>query len=253
MKSRIIISLLCILCSFGAAAEESSPVVDAKTLIKEAMDLWRGSSSVSEMSMTIKRETWQRTMSMKAWTKGDKHSLVRVTAPKKDVGNGTLLIDNAMWSFTPKINRVIKIPSSMMSQRWMGSDFTNKDISKSTDVLDQYDHKLLETRKQESNTLYLIEAVPHEDAAVVWGKEVYLIRDDFVMLEQQFWDQDGELVKTMKTLEVAEMGGRPVAKVMRMGEVDSPGEWTEMVTHSIEFNTSLKDNIFTLSNLRNPR
>jgi len=250
---RAIVSLFCIFLTASAVAEEPSSGVDAKALIREAMELWRGTSSIAEMSMTIKRESWQRTMSMKAWTKGDKHSLVRVTAPKKDAGNGTLLIDNAMWSYTPKINRVIKIPSSMMSQRWMGSDFTNKDISKSTDVLDQYNHTLLETRQAQGHKLYLIEAVPHEDAAVVWGKELYLIRDDFVLIEQQFWDQDGVLVKTMKTLEIEQMGGRPVAKIMRMAEVDSPEEWTEMVTHSIDFDTALSDNTFTLSNLRNPR
>jgi len=231
-----------------------TPALDAKALIQKAMDQWRGISSISEMTMIIKRSDWQRSMSMKAWTKGDKHSLVRVTAPKKDVGNGTLLVDNDMWSFTPKINRVIKIPSSMMGQSWMGSDFTNKDISKSTDVLDQYSHRLLETRTdKKGHSLYLIEALPHEDAAVVWGREVYLIRDDYIVMEQQFWDQDNVLVKTLSTLEVAEMGGRMVAARMRMNAVDTPDEWTEMLTREVNFDVPLADSLFTLSHLRNPR
>ncbi|TVZ38849.1 outer membrane lipoprotein-sorting protein [Alteromonadaceae bacterium 2753L.S.0a.02] len=236
-----------------AVAPDNIPQLEAREILEHAMDQWRGLSSVSEMTMTITREDWQRSMSMKAWTKGDKQSLVRVTAPKKDAGNGTLLLDNDMWSYTPKINRVIKIPSSMMSQSWMGSDFTNKDISKSTDVLDQYSHRLLETLEKEGHTLYWLEAVPHEDAAVVWGKELYLIRDDFVMLEQQFWDQDNVLVKTLKTLEIKQMGGRVVASKMRMGELENPKEWTEMETHHIEFDAELPANLFTLSNLRNPR
>ncbi len=251
MSSRcFLFILLCLFASFSAA-QEAKP--DAKSLIRSAMDLWRGSSSVSEVTMTIKREDWRRSMSMKAWTKGDKKSLVRVTEPKKDAGNGTLLVDNNMWTFTPKINRVIKIPSSMMGQSWMGSDFTNKDISKSTDVLDQYTHTLLEVKEDKAHTIYVIEAVPHEDAAVVWGKEVYYIRDDYVMLEQQFWDQDGILVKKMTALEVAEMGGRPVATKIRMADVDNTTEWTEMTTSAIDFNVELADNLFTLSNLRNPR
>lgn len=228
-------------------------ITDARTLVRAAMDHWRGLNSYSEMTMTIHREDWERSMTMRAWSEGDKLSLVRVTEPKKDAGNGTLLKDNDMWTFSPKINRIIKIPSSMMNQGWMGSDFSNKDVSKSTDILDQYDHTLSGQSVEDGHTVYTIEAIPHENAAIVWGKEVLRIRDDFVLLEEQYWDQDGELVKVMKTLEIAEMGGRQVAKVMRMGKIDTPQEWTEMAVLSIDFDLQLPTGLFTLSNLRNPR
>ena len=192
-------------------------------------------------------------MTMKSWSKGDKRSLVRVVEPRKDAGNGTLLNDGSMWTFTPRINRIIKVPSSMMSQSWMGSDFSNKDISKSTDIIDQYDHELLKVEEVDGHVYYTISSVPHEDAAVVWGKEILIVRDDYVLMEQQFWDQDGILVKSMKTLEVKEMGGRAVARVMRMGKVDSPEEWTQLTANAIEFDLELPDSLFTLSSLRNPR
>jgi len=158
-----------------------------------------------------------------------------------------------MWIFTPKVNRIIKVPSSMMAQAWMGSDFSNKDISKSTDIIDQYDHTLSATRSQDGHSVYEIESIPHDDAAVVWGKEVLFIRDDFVLLEQQFWSQDDVLVKVMKTLDIEEMGGRQVARVVRMESLDNPGEWTQLTTEQIEFGIELPANVFTLSNLRNPR
>ena len=205
------------------------------------------------MTMTIHRPDWERSMSMRSWTKGDKTSLVRVTLPKKDAGNGTLTKDNNMWTFAPKINRIIKIPSSMMNQSWMGSDFSNKDISKSTDILDQYDHRLTSQAQVDGHTVYTIEAIPHEDAAIVWGKEVLKIRDDFVLLEEQFWDQDGELIKVMRASDVTEMGGRSVARVLRMGKLETPDEWTEMTVSTIEFDLELPAGVFTLSNLRNPR
>lgn len=225
----------------------------ARQLVQRAMDHWRGINSYSEMTMTIHRAEWERSMSMRSWSEGDKLSLVRVTEPKKDAGNGTLLKDNDMWSYSPKINRIIKIPSSMMSQGWMGSDFSNKDISKSTNILDQYDHTLTAQVEENGHTVYTIEAIPHEDAAIVWGKEVLRIRDDFVLLEEQYWDQDGELVKVLRASEVIEMGGRSVARVLRMGKLESPDEWTEMTVSLIEFDLELPAGIFTLSNLRNPR
>ena len=239
-----------LLMAGGAGAQEA---MDARDLVRAAMDHWRGTSSYQESSMIIHRPDWQREMAMRAWSEGDKKSLVRVTGPAKDAGNGTLLDDGNMWTFSPKVNRIIKVPSSMMAQSWMGSDFTNKDISKSTDIIDQYDHELTDTTEADGHTLYTITSIPHEDAAVVWGKEVLTVRDDHILMRQEFWDQDGKLVKVMETLEVKELGGRTVAARMRMGEVDSPDEWTEMAVATAEFDLDIPANTFTLSNLRNPR
>ena len=227
--------------------------MDARSLIQAAMDHWRGQTSYAEMTMTIHRPDWERSMSMRSWTVGDKTSLVRITEPKKDAGNATLMKDDQMWTFTPRVNRVLKIPSSMMSQGWMGSDFSNKDVSKSTDILYEYEHRLLETREEDGHRVYVIEAVPHEEAAVVWGKEILHIRDDYVLLEEQFWDQDGVLVKSMRALEVKDMSGRSVASKMRMSKAEVEGEWTQLEMATIEFDQPMRDGLFTLSNLRNPR
>ena len=226
---------------------------DAREIVKAAWEHWRGVTSQGEMTMTIHRPSWERSMSMKAWTKGQKHSLVRVTAPRKDAGSGTLMIDNAMWTYSPKVNRVMKVPSSMMAQSWMGSDFSNKDVSRADTIVDQYDHTLLENEQSEGHTVYVIESIPHEDAAVVWGKEVLRVRDDHVLLSQDFYDQDGKLVKSLHTLKVGEMGGRVLALQQRMEKLESDDEWTEILIESMRFDLDLSDNLFTRSNLRNPR
>ena len=246
---RLLFLVLTLLLIRPLQAEE----LTARDLVQMAMDHWRGLTSHGVSTMTIHRPDWERSMTMESWSKGDKISLVRVVEPKKDAGNGTLLNDTNMWTYTPRINRIIKVPSSMMAQSWMGSDFSNKDISKSTDIIDQYDHSLTGQEEIDGHVHYTVTSVPHEDAAVVWGKEVLVVRDDFVLMEQQFWDQDGVLVKKLETLEVAEMGGRSVARVLQMGKVDTPDEWTRLTAEQIEFDLDLPDSLFTLSNLRNPR
>jgi len=228
-------------------------VLDPRDLIRAAMEHWRGVTSYSEMTMVIHRSDWERSFSMQAWTEGDKLSLVRVTEPKRDAGNGTLVKDQNMWTFSPKINRILKVPSSMMNQSWMGSDFSNKDISKSTDIIDQYDHSLLKTETVDDHLLYTIESIPHEEAAVVWGKEIFVIRDDFVVLRQEFWDQDGILVKLMEAMELTMMDGRSIASRLRMRKIETPDEWTEMTVNMVDFDIEIGANLFTLSNLRNPR
>jgi len=227
--------------------------IDARQVVRDAIDHWRGVSSYTEMRMVIHRPDWERAMTMRAWTKGDDQSLVRVVEPAKDRGNGTLTDDNSMWSFSPKVNRVIKIPSSMMGQSWMGSDFSNKDIAKADDIIDQYDHTLLCVEEVDGITVYEIQSIPHEEAAVVWGREVLRIREDLVVDRHSFYDQDDQLVKTLESLEIGELGGRTVALRQRMGEVDSPDEWTEVQVLSVDYDADIPDSTFTLSNLRNPR
>jgi outer membrane lipoprotein-sorting protein len=249
MKKSSILPLLLVVLSFAAEGQER----DATQIVRDAVDHWRGLSSYTEMTMVIHRPDWERSMTMRAWTKGQDQSLVRVVEPKKDRGNGTLTDENSMWSFSPKVNRVIKVPSSMMGQSWMGSDFSNKDVARADDIIDQYDHSILNREELDGILVYDIESIPHEDAAVVWGREVLRIREDHVVLEHAFFDQDGELVKKLVSLEVGEMGGRTIAKRQRMAKTDKPEEWTEISVNDVEYELDLKDSLFTLSNLRNPR
>ena len=250
MNIRLLISLLLMATMSFAAADEQR---DATQIVRDAVNHWRGLSSYTEMTMVIHRPDWERSMTMQAWTKGDEQSLVRVMEPKKDRGNGTLTDENSMWTFSPKINRVIKVPSSMMGQSWMGSDFSNKDVARADDIIDQYDHTILSVETIDDMAVYMIKSIPHEEAAVVWGSEVLTIRDDHVVLEHAFYDQDGELVKTLKSLEIGEMGGRTIAMRQRMIKTDDPDEWTEIAVNAVEYELDLKDSLFTLSNLRNPR
>jgi outer membrane lipoprotein-sorting protein len=249
MNKRLLIPLLLLMTTPTMGAEER----DATQIVRDAVNHWRGLSSYTVMTMVIHRPDWERSMTMEAWTKGDKRALVRVIEPKKDRGNGTLTDDNSMWTYSPKVNRVIKIPSSMMGQSWMGSDFSNKDVARADDIIDQYDHTLLATDIVDDVTTYRIKSIPHEDAAVVWGSEVLTIREDHVVLEHAFYDQDGELVKTLSTLEIGEMGGRTIALRQRMQKTDKPDEWTDIGVDDVQYDLELKDSLFTLSNLRNPR
>jgi len=243
-----------ILNACPASAVATSPrLPDAAAIIQAAIDYWRDVSSYSVADMTIHRPDWERTMTIRVWTRGQKRSLVRVVAPPKDAGNSTLLVDNDMWSFTPKINRVIKIPSSMMNQSWMGSDFTNNDLAKADDLIEQYHHKLLKTETHNGHMIYVIESVPKEFAPVVWGKEIVTVRDDYILLEHAFYDQTGILIKKLTTEDIKPMGGKMVAAKQRMHRVDKPQEWTEIKTQEAKFGISVSANLFTLSNLRNPR
>lgn len=247
--------ILCCACVALTLMVTASPRAEPNPalLVQAALDHWRGTSSYSEMTMIIHRADWQREMSMRVWTEGESQSLVRITAPSRDAGTASLLIEGEMWTFAPKINRVIKVPSSMMHQSWMGSDFSNNDIAKGDDIVTQYRHTLLSQEQRDGATVYIIEAQPKEDAAVVWGREVLSIRDDYLVLGHDFYDQDNRLVKSLKTLSIARFDGRELAQRQRITRADQPEEWTEVVLHTAQFDRAIPRWLFTQSNLRNPR
>lgn len=247
VRPLLVMGLLCM----GIAPATAAP--DATALLKAAFDNWRSKSSATEISMTVHRPDWERSLEMKAWTRGDDDALVRFTAPAKDAGNATLKMRGETSVFNPKLNQVLKLPASMLAQSWMGSDFSYNDLAKSDDVLTLYDHRIIDTSIDGTHTIFTIEAIPKTDAPVVWGKLVVKVRDDGVILGETYFDQDMHIVREMVTEKIAVVGGRPYPETMTMHPVASPQEWTRIVTLSGEFNTPLPDYLFTLSNLQNPR
>ncbi|MEJ2742607.1 MAG: outer membrane lipoprotein-sorting protein [Gammaproteobacteria bacterium] len=235
------------------ADSEAIAEPDATVLVRKALNQWRGLNSYSEVTMTIHRPDWERRMSMKGWTRGEQDALIRFTAPTKDAGNATLKLGSKMWLFAPKLNQVIQLPASMMTQSWMGSDFSYNDLAKSDQVISDFTLTVLGRSEENDHTLYTIEAIPKPDAPVVWGKEVLVIRDDFILMSEQFYDQAMQRVKEMVTLKIAPLGGRTYPVLMRMKNLEELDHWTEVATDSAQFNLSIPDYIFTQANLRHPR
>lgn len=235
-------------CATAGAAEP-----DPGELLRRAYDNWRGDSSYTEVTMTVHRPEWERRMSMRSWTRGDDDTLVRFTAPAKNAGNATLKLDDSMWIYNPRLNQVLKLPASMMAQSWMGSDFSYNDLAKADDVLTLYTHQLTGSEQTDGHTEYVVEAYPKPDAPTVWGKQVLRVRDDGVLLADDYYDQDMQLVKGMSTDEVGMLGGRPYPVVMTMRKAEDSDHWTRLAFERGEFDVTLPDALFTQSNLRNPR
>ena len=227
--------------------------VTARGLVEGALDLTRGVSSHMRMTMTIHRPDWQRRISIEAWTRGREDALIRFTAPAKDAGAATLKKGERMWTFTPKLKREVRLPASMMSQSWAGSDFSYNDLARTDKYLRHYRFAIADAAAQGGHTVYTLELTPHDDAPVVWGKEVMVLRDDYVLLSQTYHDQALQPVKAMRTLAIGELGGRTIPLRMRMADVDAEDEWTEIHYQQANFNAQVEDAMFTTFALRGGR
>ena len=226
---------------------------NAQAVVEDSFNYMRGKTSVCTLDMTIHRPDWERTITIKAWTKGQNDSIFRIIAPPKDHGNGTLKKKREMWMYNPKVNRVIKIPPSMMSQAWMGSDFSNDDLSKTESLIKDYSHTIIGTETHEGKKVYLIKSTPKPGAPVVWGMQRLKIREDHIFLAQEFYDEDFKLVKALTTLQIQMLGGKLFPRVWKMQKADVKDEYTMLEYKELTFDQNLPDSLFTLSSLKIPR
>jgi outer membrane lipoprotein-sorting protein len=229
----------------------------ATEIVKQALDHWRGDkSSYTVLQMTIQRPQVQRTMTLRVWTMGLKNALVHMINPNNDKYKGHALLINhgKAWRFSPHTKQITTISLSEMNQIWRTSHFSNNEITKMDDLVTHYTHSIKRTETTNTGqTVYLIEAKPKPDAAVIWGKQQLKIRDDHIILEQAFYDQQDSLVKKRVSSQIETMGGKAIATVQRMQLVDSIDEWTEIVIKEAKFNIKVPRGTFSLSNLRNKR
>ncbi len=224
---------------------------DAKTIVQKANDLAMGKTSSGIMTMTIERPSWTRAVSMKSWSKGTDYYLILITEPARDKGQVFLKRLTDMWNFMPSINRMIKIPPSMMSQSWMGSDFTNNDLVKMNSLVEDYTHKILGEENVGGYECYKIELIPKENAAVVWGKIVmWIAKNEFYEMKAEFYDEDMKLVNTQIASEIKQFGDRKLPARMEMVPADKPGHKTILQMENMQFKIDLPDSFFSQQNMQ---
>ncbi|MEA1886461.1 MAG: outer membrane lipoprotein-sorting protein [Bacteroidota bacterium] len=235
-------------CSFIGAQ-------DASEIVKRANEKINGEeSSYSIMKMTIIRPEWERTLEFKNWTKGTDYALTLITSPARDKGQAYLKRESEMWSWNPTIDRMIKLPPSMMSQGWMGSDYTNEDILNESSVVEDYTHEITGEEEIEDRLCYRIKMTPREDAAVIWGHQIrWIDKEDYLFLKAELYDEDGYLVRTELGKNIKTMDGRLIPTILEIIPEDEEGYKTVVEIMEIEFNIAIEDGFFSQQNLKRVR
>jgi len=226
----------------------------AVDVVRRADQLMRGKSSITEMTMTIVKPEWSREVGIKSWAKGEKQALIMITAPARDKGTTFLLRDKEVWNWVPSIERVVKIPPSMMMQSWMGSDFTNDDLVKESSIIKDYTHSFAGDSTIDGRACWKLELIPIEDAAVVWGKVwVWIDKVDFLQLYVEYFDEDAILINRMIMSDIKKMGGRLLPCKMEMIPADKQGHKTVMVYTAAQFDIPIQDSFFSEQNMKKVR
>lgn len=251
-KTKSILFTLVLLSSMSFL---NAQTLSAKSIIQKSNDLLLGESSFSEMTMTITRPEWTRTISMQSWSLSEDYYMIYITAPARDKGQVFLKREQDMWNWMPSINRVIKIPPSMMMQSWMGSDFSNNDLVKQNSIIVDYTHRILGSEIIDGRDCYKIELLPLDEAAVVWGKIImWISKNEFYQLKSEFYDDYMELVNVATSTEVKNMGDRDLPSVFRIYPANKEGNITELRIDHQEFNIKeINEAFFSQQNMKKIR
>ncbi|KKM83944.1 hypothetical protein LCGC14_1304170 [marine sediment metagenome] len=250
IRTVIFLIFTAIIFSSGWATAFADPAqeIDIKEIVDKVDRILRSDTSVSKMEMSIETPNWKRTLTMDMWREGLDKTLIRVLGPAKDRGVATLRTGTEMWNFFPKINKVMKVPPSMMMSSWMGSDFTNDDLVKESSMTRDYDYRLIENPDTEH---YYVELTPKADIPIVWGKIVITARkSDYIPIREEFYDEDGTKMRVMELKEIKPMGGRTVPTVIELIPLNKKNRKTTIRYLEAEFDAPLDKDVFTLRTLK---
>lgn len=225
--------------------------LSASQIVQKADEKLRGESSQANLKMTIIRPNWTREMEMKSWSKGDEYSLILVESPARDKGIVFLKREKEIWNWQPTIERMIKLPPSMMMQSWMGSDFSNDDLVRQSSLITDFDHSLKPEEEIDGTPCYVVELIPHEDAAVVWGKIIMWIdKAEFLQLKSEFYDEEDYLINTIYGKDVKTFDGKLLPSIMEVIPADEEGHKTVITYQSLTFDVDLSNDFFSVQNAK---
>lgn len=230
-----------------AAAQEPLPTLDE--VIDHLDDLYRSTSSHAVMTMTVVRERGDRTLTLESWSRGEDDALIVIREPAREAGTATLMTEEGLWNYAPRADRLIRIPTGLLSESWMGSHFTNDDLMRETSYDDDYDSELSWVTRAGERFLQ-VTMTPKPDAPVVYTRIIFLLTPDrWIPVAEEFYDE-GELIRTMRFSDVRTVSGRPIPMRMVLQPVDDPDERTEVQYDELEFDVAVDGDLFTRRGLR---
>lgn len=220
---------------------------EAHDIIKKLDDNMRGKNIAIKLTMRVVSLGHERVMKIESYSEGTEKSFTKILYPPKDRGITFLSLDKQMWQYVPKIERIIKIPPSMMLQNWMGSDITNDDMVKQSSIVEDYNPKIM---KKEGN-IVTIELTPKEEAAVVWGKIVINIDTlTYTSLKDIFYDEDGKEVRYFVYDKVEKFDNYYIPTYWKVQSFDKKDDFTEIILDEVRYDTDISQQYFKKSALK---
>ncbi len=195
------------------------------------------------------------TSASKKYSGGTTKMVMRFLEPADVKGTGILTFDNEtgdddMWIFMPALRKTRRIVSSEKTKSFMGSEFSNADLT--IPDIDDYTYKILGSETVRDAECWKIEAVAAKSEVIKsygYSRKIFWIaKSDFTTRKTEFYDANGQLVKTLDILEVKlvdEKNKKYQAVDLVMTNVKNNRK-SQFKIEKIVFNPSISDEYFTV-------
>lgn len=237
------IAVIVILLQLQAPLTKAVDLTSDEIIAKIESNLY-GKTAVMHIDMTIQTRRTKRAMQMESYSVGNEKSFIKITYPGKDKGITFLKMNKSMWQYVPRIEKIIKIPSSMMLQSWMGSDFTNDDLVRESSLKRDYTTTII----NQTPSIITVELLPKEDATVVWGKIIMDISKEFYLpTKARYFDEDDIAVREMIYENIIELHDRhfPSKWTMVPLTIEKTGHQTTVEISNVVFDQEIDSSFFT--------
>jgi hypothetical protein len=233
---------------------------DAKQIMRQSNDAMKltGSESITTLSVFDNKGN-KRVRKFSSATKTDMRqsatkSVMRFLEPADVRGTGILIFDYDdkdadMWIYMPSLRKTRRIVSSEKTKSFMGSEFTNADIT--TPNLDDYAYKLIGSETIATLECWKIEITPVNttiaDASGYARKIVYIGTSDYVARRTEFFDPDNKLIKVLNvaTVKTLDAKNKKYQATDILIENVQNGRSSRFVIDTIILNPNIKDDYFT--------
>jgi len=258
MKKLLILTGL-LLSVIGINAQSN---LTARQIAEKAKDISEVDALEMVSTLTIidakGRERVRKTSSASKKFGQQTKTLMKFLAPADVKGTGMLIYDNEdsnddMWIYMPALRKTRRIVSSDKAKSFMGSEFSNSDMS--VPSMNDFNYELGSNQMVDGEECYTVISTPiNEDIADENGsakRVVYITTDKFLTLKQEIYDLDEDLWKVMAysgyyVIDTA--NDKYMAKKMEVKNVQNDRR-SVMTMDKIQLGSSLKEEHFTTSYL----
>lgn len=251
MKRAIILTLLLTISLVLMAQGKAEEIMDKSRNIMK-IESFEAIASLNIIDSKGRIRERSNITASKSYDDGTEKRLIRFLSPADIEGTTMLIYDydmgqDDMWIYLPALNRSRRIVSSEKGKSFMGSEFTNADMS--SPPTEDFDHKII----NETDEYYIIESTPinreKEDEYGYSHKISTIDKNNYIVSKMDFYDSFDELFKTILIKDVKEISGDKYIISHMTAENLSNGRSSEIIMSEIRTGTQIRDDLFDITNL----
>ncbi|MDX9782450.1 MAG: outer membrane lipoprotein-sorting protein [Bacteroidales bacterium] len=154
--------------------------------------------------MDAKGSSRSRTLNMASRKFGDiTKMMMKFTDPADVKGTSILIYDyddraDEMWIYMPALKKTRRVVSNEKGKNFMGSEFTNADMSKPN--IEDFNYKIISSENLNGKACHVIEATPASSESLQsngFSKKIsYIDKENFLCYKIEYYDLKGKLLKT---------------------------------------------------------